>query len=126
MTLARKPDSVLCDHLSMLSTHNLAGQAHNGCLLEIAHWRVCHTRTFTNPVVGSYSTISPFPPTTFFHKKKVVGGGILSVALSVPSRDFSLKKPEGYSVQLSPSVRTFLPEVLQKGIPSRRSLGQSH
>lgn len=63
----------------MLSTHNLAGQAHNGCLLEIAHRRVYHASTFTSRAVGSYPTISPLPTEV---------GGFLSVALSVPQVPF--------------------------------------
>lgn len=67
----------------MLSTHNLAGQAHNGCLLEIAHRRVYTAFVFTNKAVGSYPTISPLPTEV---------GGILSVALSVPSFPLLEKK----------------------------------
>lgn len=63
----------------MLSTHNLAGHAHNGCLLEIAHRRVYQAFILTNKAVGSYPTISPLPT-------KV--GGFLSVALSVPQVPF--------------------------------------
>ncbi|ABZ97291.1 Hypothetical protein LEPBI_I1175 [Leptospira biflexa serovar Patoc strain 'Patoc 1 (Paris)'] len=69
----------------MLSTHNLAGQAHNGCLLEIAHRRVYLASVLTNKAVGSYPTISPLPTNV---------GGILSVALSVPFLPFLEKKAQ--------------------------------
>lgn len=74
----------------MLSTHNLAGQAHNGCLLEIAHRRVYQASIFTNRAVGSYPTISPLPTEV---------GGFLSVALSVPW--FPFLEPKSPSVTRS-------------------------
>lgn len=101
----------------MLSTHNLAGQARSGCLLEIAHRRVYHAPIFTNRAVGSYPTISPLPT-------KV--GGFLSVALSVPQGPFL--DPESPSVTRSdcPLVSGLssphLPEGRQKAIARPESV----
>lgn len=95
----------------MLSTHNLAGQAHNGCLLEIAHRRVYQAFVFTNKAVGSYPTLSPLPTGV---------GGFLSVALSVPSFLFLERKSPSITWSDCPLVSglssPFLPEGRKKAI----------
>lgn len=58
----------------MLSTHNLAGHARNGCLLEIAHRRVYP------PLSLQIERWALTPP---FHPYLPKAGGFLSVALSV-------------------------------------------
>lgn len=85
----------------MLSTHNLAGQAHNGCLLEIAHRRVYHASVLTNKAVGSYPTISPLPTNSRRYPFCCTFRPFPSIS--------GKKKPKHYLVRLSPSVRTFLP-----------------
>lgn len=101
----------------MLSTHNLAGQTHNGCLLEIAHRRVYHAPIFTNRAVGSYPTLSPLPTEV---------GGLLSVALSVPWTPFLKSKGPSVTRSDCPLVSglssPFLPEGRKKAIARPESV----
>ncbi len=83
----------------MLSTHNLAGHAHNGCLLEIAHRRVYPALILTKQAVVSYTTISPLP---------VLSKRRYFFCCTFRKKEVSLFFPKSYLVRLSPSVRTFL------------------